>query len=308
MNSVILHIGFPKTGSTWFREHFYNHTLNTLVPDRRIVQEMILIPGVFEYDSIETKKFTDKFHNNKQLVICEELMLGRLRPGGVKGFLTKEIANRLKELFPNAQIVIFLRNQLEIMVSAYFQYVKSGGNYSFKSFYGLGKKKFCDYRDLVLLQLSYFQYHHTLDLYSDLFSKENVRVFLFEEFIDNKKDFVNRYSEKLGIQYNKQNVRYESVNEGLRKRLIPLYKLANAFSAYGPLNKYYLVNIPVMEKVTRKVFPWLNRWKVFGNKPTIKNFLSEQEIDEMKEFYKISNRILIEKYGLQEIEKYRYPS
>ena len=50
--------------------------------------------------------------------------------GGLGGLLSKEVAHRLKESFPDATILVFVRSQPRIIAAAYAQYVKGGGTYS----------------------------------------------------------------------------------------------------------------------------------------------------------------------------------
>lgn len=309
MNNTVLHIGYPKTGSTWFRENFYSNLPGLNIPDRRKIQELILAPGPFQYNSDKVKKFFGKINFNTEeiVVLCEELLLGRLRPGGIQGFLTKEIACRLKELFPYATVVVFLRNQPDIMVSAYLQYIKSGGNYSFKRFYNLNNRAKDDYRKLVLLRPEYFQYHHILDLYTTLFGRGNVKVFLYEEFLSDPHFFINNYMSSLKIQSSIDEVDFTSKNEGLRKGLMPFMKTLNAFTEKGPLNKYYVVDVPRMDVLNRFIVEKFNDLKVFGRKPTIFDFIADKDKEIIHDIFKDSNAILKNKYRIENLEKYNYP-
>ena len=97
--SDILHIGYPKTASTWFQEVFYPNLKNAKYIHRHRVQDLVLKPGAFEWNLDECRQ--QLTNNPARIAICEELLLGRLRAGGVKHFLTKEVANRLFQIFPN---------------------------------------------------------------------------------------------------------------------------------------------------------------------------------------------------------------
>ena len=117
MNSPLIHIGYPKSGTTWFQKNFYPNVKNAGYIPRNDVQDHIIRPYAIGFDTTESAQFFNQEQDNN-LIICEELLLASVRSGGFNGFVTKEIGHRLKSIFPNAIIVIFIRNQVDLIASA----------------------------------------------------------------------------------------------------------------------------------------------------------------------------------------------
>ncbi len=309
MTDPVLHIGFPKTASSWFQESFYPNVQNINYIARESVQQLFLNPGAFDWNAYNCKTQLESLVINStgRVVLCEELLLGRLRPGGVKHFVTKEVANRLKIIFPRATIIIFIRNQLDAIASAYLQYIQSGGNYSFDKFIFPDKISGGDYNNLVLLGIDYFQYHKVLDYYSDLFGSENVHIYLYEEFCSSNINFITSYSGTYKFAIDIKSLSFKRINEGYRTMLIYPRRFCNAFTRNGPLNKYYIIHLPFADRLTKIAFAKANKCKVFGMRKSTKEILGVKNIEYLKSYYKHSNQILLEKFGLNELARYDYP-
>jgi hypothetical protein len=309
MKPPILHIGFPKTSSTWFQENFYPYIKSGYYMNREAVQDLFLSEGAFDWNQNECQLKLKKLIEGKtdRIIICEELLLGRLRPGGVKHFVTREVGHRLKSIFPEATVVIFIRNQLDALASAYSQYIQSGGNYNIDTFLHPERISGGDYNSLVLLGPDYFLYHKAIDYYASLYGEENLFVFLYEEFRDSNSSFVTSFSKKLGISVDMDRVSFDRVNEGYRALLVAPRKFFNAFTRKGPLNKYYLVHIPNADKIIRKIFATANKYRFFGMRPSAGKILGRRNVEYLNSYYKKSNQILVEKYGLTGIKNYNYP-
>jgi hypothetical protein len=303
---TLLHIGYPKTASTWFQRYFYPNIENICYMDRYIIQQKLLTPGPFEFYRDNVKKFFQSY-DNKRIAICEELLIGRLRAGGLKGFMTKEIGHRLYDIFPDADIVIFIRNQIDIIASSYMQYVKAGGNYSVDRFLFHKGFKHKDYHDLVLLNFAYFEYDKVVEFYSNLFNKDNVHVYLYEDFLHNNKMFLKDYINKFKLKIDIDDIDYNIANRGYRKGLMPMKRVLNAFTRHGPLFKYYIIHIPNFHLISKRLINYANRYRIFGEKSRPLDILGKANVSFIREYYKQSNRELINKFGLSNINKYNYP-
>lgn len=305
MNTII-HIGYPKTASSWLQDEYFPKVKNCSVISRKTIQHCFLEPGAFEFDYDNTRNEFQKVPG-KHLILSDELLLGRLRPGGVKGFLTKEVANRLKEVFPEAQIIIFIRNQVDMIVSAYLQYVRSGGNYSISKFMFPDNYKGSRSNKLVLLGLDYFLYHHVINYYKSLFGEKQVHIFLYEDLESNSREFIKKFSEQFQLQVDIDKIEFKRVNSGYRRILIYTRRLSSVFSRLGPLNKYYIFHIPNFDYISRYFHHIANHYRVFGKRPDSVRLIGKKNIQRVKDFYKKSNQILIEHHGLEKIKKYNYP-
>jgi hypothetical protein len=304
--SIYIHVGYPKTASTWLQKKFFPKVRNINTLDRKTIRKYLLDPGAFDFNVDDTRDFFRNY-NDKDLWLSEELLLGRLRIGGVNGFITKEIANRMKLVFPDGKIIFFIRNQIDVLASSYIEYVRSGGNYGIDKFlfsyryFGHGAN------NLVLLGPEYFLYHKALKYYINLFGEENVKIFLFENFKENPQLFISQFAEKFKLDYSESEIDFSPSNAGYRKSLIFLRRLVNSFSYKGPLNKYYLINIPRIHYIFHDVFEWANRYTIFGKKPSSEKILGKRNMDILKNFFSESNQILLNELEISDLEKFHYP-
>lgn len=306
-SNPILHVGFPKTASTWFQEMFYPELHGIRYIQREIVQDHFITPGAFEFNLNKTKAFFSSPTNKQTTIICEELLLGRLRPGGVQGHLTVSIAQRLKQVFPEAKIIIMLRNQLDALASSYSEYIKSGGNFSASKFLKSERLYLGQYHKLALLQPEYFQYHNVLDLYASLFGQDKLKVYLYEDFLDAPLPFLTKLCQDHGLEMPLDPKLSVRRNERLRSLTLLKYRLINSFYRFGPLNKYYIMHIPLAQKLARYFLPRLDKYFFLGKRKEPSRLFTKDDLDLLNGIYRNSNKVLIEKYGLKDICKYNYP-
>jgi hypothetical protein len=104
-------------------------------------------------------------------------------------------AHRLKSIFPDGKVLIVIRNQRDVILSAYFQYLSGGGTHSIKRF--LNAK----YNGLrPHFSMNHYHYHHIIERYQHLFGKKGVLVLPYELFSGNKE----KYLSELGGFINKK--------------------------------------------------------------------------------------------------------
>jgi len=148
---------------------------------------------------------------------CKKILIKILAPASEKNLLpvwswesyttgnlqnSKVRAHNLKMVFGKAKIIITIRNPIRLIESAYFQQLKKYNAGSLKRF------RFLPYyqtinnwlRDNYDGQiLNHLHYAETIQAYVEEFGKENVHVFLFEDLIDNQRNYFIRLCDALGI-------------------------------------------------------------------------------------------------------------
>jgi hypothetical protein len=110
------------------------------------------------------------------------------------GFDSKMIADRLKTVFPEARVLIVIREQRSVIVSTYKQYVKTGGLCNLEHFLEPAK---ADWR-IPEFDYRYYEYHHLIGYYQRLYGAGNVLVLPYEELVRNARGFVARIAEFAG--------------------------------------------------------------------------------------------------------------
>jgi len=126
MSRPIVHIGYHKTGTSWFQKNFYPRVRNAGYLGRQAVRDAFLNTTAFAFDPDKAAEVLSAETDGRP-IICEEDLSGHYYNGGCLESLSKDIAYRIHAVYPQAQIVIFIRNQLDMIRSTYLQYIRSGG-------------------------------------------------------------------------------------------------------------------------------------------------------------------------------------
>lgn len=219
---LIIHVGYPKTGTTTFQQNVFPNLddlvyLNDYISDtflQRIfysrensfrlnlnfvhseIREIIAMCGSDKVYLISNESFTSYgmfFRNNP------EPNLYTVDPNTIANKLC--IAFSECGFFENINILISLRNQLDLIKSMYaqtysrfFKKYKQTNNFS----------RFVDYSltNCENMILDTLQYDLVVHKYQKLFGESNVHVLLFEEFQNNTETFCNRISEIITVESN----------------------------------------------------------------------------------------------------------
>ncbi len=298
----LIHIGYPKTATTWFQNNFYPFINNANFIKREYIQENIIRPNSFDFSPDKVKKI---FNFDKKAIFCEEMLIGSLY-GWNNGAFAKENALRLKAIFPNANILIFIRNQFDIIASAYSQYIKIGGNYCIDKFL-YHKNLFDKNNNALLFSFNYLEYDKIIEFYNELFGQSNINVFLHEDFQSDNIKFLTNFKKIFDLEVDLNKINYEKKNVSYRKYLMHIALFSNIFTIKNILYKYYLINIPYWYSISRRVFSILNKYKIFGKEMSSLEILGKKNYEYIKNYYKESNNILYDELKIKKIAEYNYP-
>lgn len=302
--TIYVHIGYPKTATSWLQRRFFPFVENFTFVNRRDIIEKIIKPFSLSFNPKETRDFfLNKYGEN--LILSLEGFLGNVHNFGLNGYLTKEHAERIHLIFPEAGVIFFIRRQPDIIASFYYQYIAGGGNYSLNSF--LNHKSHQELNGISLFTYEFFEYHLTLELYHRVFSSDQVYLYLFEEFQENTEEFINQFCINHTFQINKAKIDYRPELEKFRIGIKYLFSIANLFTHRRMLNKYYLFNVPYWFFIYKRVLNRIKKFKIFGPRLSTFKILKKKNYNYISTYYKESNRKLIEKYGIEKISKYNYP-
>lgn len=222
---VFIHVGYPKSASTTLQKHMFDkhpqiNSLSTyptgnvgkdsgeintecaFLKDQRLqdfyYQLTTFDPTDYaEYVQTDTYKklFADYADAGKAMLLSSERFTDVL----FSHDSIRDKALRLKQIFPDAKILIVLRNQLNIIASQYRDQpfnprcVRIGRPVSIERWVDIA------FQDPLVKYANSLNYYETVRCYSALFGKENVGVFLFEEMVDDLPLYAQRISEFIGI-------------------------------------------------------------------------------------------------------------
>ena len=192
----VVHIGFPKTGSTFLQKKIFSklHDVNLIGQPLRSTNKLIdnFILKITDLEDLEynnydiNKDFEFLSRGKKKIIISEETFAtGSSHSGNV---CRLKICQRLFNLYNNFTIFIVVRNPVDLLKSVYKQKIKFDDQFSLSinDWIELEKKK-------IGIQTSIFDIYDQAQLikyYQSIF--ENVLIFNYEEFENTPIEFFNK--------------------------------------------------------------------------------------------------------------------
>jgi len=306
--NIVLHVGFSKTGTTTLQKHlFSNHsqvhylgkpyaddTLKTLV-HRLIMQESLVYDPAPLKNHLE-KEILSNINPAKKVILLSEEMLLSYSKARDKGL----VAQRLKEAFPGAGIIITIRDQFELLKAAYLSrgrqlnYVPpkySGLHVTFREWLALA------FENIERSYLGHADYFKTIAYYARLFGKNNVCVLLLEELIQTPREYAGKLSDFLGIDAEETRglLAGKHANRGISRFQLESEVLR---SRWHPFSRSYLISKLL------KIYLFLTKNK--QRKQDAEAQIPPGWVDRIGELYRAGNRLLISEYRLP-LEKFGYP-
>jgi hypothetical protein len=199
---VLIHIGYHKTGTNWLQRHFFGDPRTGLQwvgksggdhPVRQLVQARPL-----QFDAAASRAQFEPLLDEAEVsgllpVVSYERLSGHPFSGGHD---SKEIANRLKAVFPEARVLVVIREQRSMIVSTYKQYVKAGGPLPISGFIAPPRSSS---RRVPWFDLRNFEYEHLISYYHSLYGIDAVLTLAFDQLVDDPPGFaaaIGRFAER----------------------------------------------------------------------------------------------------------------
>jgi hypothetical protein len=196
---LLIHIGYHKAGSTWLQAHLFdNSEVGFANPYRRsTVREVLLPVNPFDFDPDQARRaFAKPTARARDAglvpVLTTENLVGHPTSGG---YNRKEAADRLASVFPDARILVVIREQRAMIVSSYKQYVRKGGAARPERYVRPVKRQGLKE---PLFNLDYFLYDELIAYYRGLFGENSVLALPYELFAADPYDFTRRIVEFAG--------------------------------------------------------------------------------------------------------------
>ena len=190
---LLVHIGYQKTGTTWLQSNFFsNSDAGFFMPfERKRLLELLIFPHPFDFEPQPSWTYFAStlapYQDNGLFPVLSYERLSGLPDCG--DYESKDTANRIASIFQRPKILIVIREQVDMILSTYNQYVKKGGVVSLKKYlnqnrsYPTGQKGF---------DIARYRYHRLIAYYIKLFGKENVLTLAYEEFKSSPQSFTQK--------------------------------------------------------------------------------------------------------------------
>lgn len=183
--TTIIHIGYPKAASSYLkRDYFASLTSNVIIP-RSALLDTIRNPS--EPADLQNAILQNVRNKNEPIIISNENLSGT-------SFWSLDsaldVCRNFYMAFPNAKVIIVIREQRSYLLSAY-KYSIYTGHYiePFAKFFKKNK----------ITILEKLQYHKIIKAYVDLFGSENVCVLPAEMLKEDEKGFYDILSTFTGL-------------------------------------------------------------------------------------------------------------
>lgn len=223
---LLIHIGYPKTATTWLQSRVF--PLDTQAWFRAIGTRQAILDGFvringFRFDACTVREtFDDEIReaasSGRVPVISHERLAGTPHSGGSDA---QPIADRLARTFPNARVLIVIREQDRMVLSSWQQYVREGGVCSLRRYLdppGDGR--------VPLFRYEQFEYDALIHYYHRLLSADRVRVLPLELLARDPRGFVRAIGDFVGADVI-PDIDYSPLYESLSGTSVAILKRLN---------------------------------------------------------------------------------
>jgi hypothetical protein len=303
----LLHIGYHKTATTWFQKNLYPQAAGCAYQPRPLVRDLFMNTTAWSFDPEQVRA---RLQTDKRLILSEEDFCGYTENGGLLEALSRDMARRLHATYPDADVVIFIRNQLDMIRSSYLQYVRTGGTHSLHRFLHpspVGSVFRHRWYKKPLLMLDHFSYQHLIGHYQHLFGHARVHVFCYEDFAADNQAFVREYARRLQLDVNLDSLNYSVHNEALGLFTLFLSRLLGPFTRWGTTNRLQL--LPILPRwIPKAGLKALNKTPFSGPQVSNERLFGKKLMLELQQLYAKDNLALLHDCKLDlPLRQYHYP-
>jgi hypothetical protein len=225
----LLHIGYHKTGTTWLQRHVFGD------PESGFSQmggaQRLIAVDPFDFKPQRIRRQMGRMMGGAQglvPVLSSERLSGEPHFGGYDSEL---IADRLAAVFPEARILLVVREQTSMFLSLYKEYIRRGGAASLRQYLAAPSDGYW----MPQFRFEFLEYHRLIRYYQGLFGAESVLVLPYELLQARPGAFLGRIGEFVGLRVPQPQAR--SANVSLSAFVLGLKRRANRYFVLdGPVN------------------------------------------------------------------------
>jgi hypothetical protein len=255
VSGPIVHIGYHKTGTSWLQKRLFRADLGFDLVS--LSKKRSDFAWVHDFD-FEPERYRREFvpgieaswRQGRVPVISQERLSGNPHSGG---FDSRTLADRLHAVFPHARVLIVVREQRAMILSAYSQYVKAGGAVSLRD-YLFGKR---DHRRPEF-SFDHFRYDRLVEHYQSRFGRERVLVQTYERFRESPREYVSSILDFCGAKLEEELTFSRVENPSLGPVALGLQRWLNPFVVRNSLNGSSPLALPRLRPPVRALMRGLD--------------------------------------------------
>lgn len=187
MRRHLIHIGYPKAGSTFLQAWFERH------PELRYAPGGLAgFHSVYQLTGAAPSGVAVTSHEGLSVPYDHEDPAADARPIQRR---QAEVCELLREVYPGSKILVVTRGFREMILSSYSQHVRTGGTDDLAAM--------CRVLGASMARQDghHFDYGYLIGLYAEAFGSDNVIVLPFELLRDDTTRFLRAIEERLGISH-----------------------------------------------------------------------------------------------------------
>jgi len=298
---IILHIGYPKTGTTTLQKKFFPFLENTFYLGKHYNSLDLFNKGIenirndivfkTKSDFIANKeKYLKKLvaYNNKRIILSDEIFARKHY-----SIILERLKKLFSEAFPDSKIsvLVVIRKQEEIILSQFVEKFSFGKNIKNYIEHGLNSPYEGPF-------YSIYDYYEVISFMKTLFGENNVNVLLFEEFRDNPELFYAQISKifSCDISFTQKCLK---AHENKKVNINGEYSKRSSLEEKIKIFKYnYLPHFK-----TPDFLKWMVKKIKFDS--THRFSLTKDQIRIIRDYYSTSNRMLEDEIGV-DLSRYDY--
>lgn len=230
-------------------------------------------------------------------VVSHERLSGSPYAGGYDGGI---LADRLAAVFPEARVLVVVREQVAMILSIYKMYVRMGGASSLEQF--LSRSPGLAW--MPSFRFDFLEYHSLIGYYSKLFGPENLLVLPYELLKTEPVSFLQAIGDFAGVEATASSFQLENVSPSAL--ILSLKRHINKLVIRDGLNPAPLLDLNVRNRALSQMLGRIDgklpvtlrekyeeRWRLYAESQT-------------GERYAKSNALTAELTGL-DLRKFGYP-
>lgn len=224
MAQHLIHIGYPKAGSTFLQAWFERHPRLRYHPGG-----LGGFQDVYEV-ARPSKRVYDYYVTSSEALSMPQQSAGRLNLtyGGAEADTDERnyeaqasVCSILKSLYPSSRILLVTRGFKGMILSGYSQFVRMGGR--------LHLNEMCRQLTEHLHEesISFYDFDALIRLYREAFGEENLIILPYELLRDDQEGFLALLEEKLGLEH--AEIKIGRLNPSLSPAELYWYPLISRF-------------------------------------------------------------------------------
>lgn len=256
---LLIHVGYHKTGTTWLQKSLFCDEMAGFCQPwtRGEIHKWLILVNALSFDGEAARAYFESGRRESlgrglAPVVTAERLSGNPHSGG---YDSRELADRLHATFPDDLVLVVIREQKSMILSAYRQYVRVGGTGSLKRYMHPpvnGKSR------MPMFGIEYFEYDRLIAYYQARFGADRVLVLPYELLKNDVESFASSITGFVGIDCPAE-IRRERANLGLSGLAVHIKRPVNFFLVRDRVNPSALIHHPKINLAVKRTFNNLDR-------------------------------------------------